>query len=67
MPQLTAGSIEDRIDRLEQRLEQLADAVRRMGDEIESGFATARKASEHEFRQLKQAITFWGGRSRASR
>lgn len=67
MPQLGAGTLEDRLDRLEERLEQLADAVTRVGDEVESGFAAARKTADQEFRQLKQAITFWGGRARASR
>jgi hypothetical protein len=67
MPQLGAGTLEDRIDRLEERLEHLVDAVARIGDEVESGFAAARKTTDQEFRQLKQAITFWGGRARATR
>ena len=67
MPQLAKGTLEDRLDRLEERLEQLADAVTRLGNEVEAGFAAAQKAADQEFRQLKQAMTFWGGRARASR
>lgn len=52
MPQLGAGTLEDRIDRLEERLEHLVDAVARIGDEVESGFAAARKTTDQEFRQL---------------
>ena len=39
--------------------------VGRMADDVEAGFADVRKMSDSEFRQLKQAITFWGGRVRA--
>jgi hypothetical protein len=59
------GTLTDRLDRLEEKIEQLADLVGRMADDVEAGFADARKMSDSEFRQLKQAITFWGGRVRA--
>ena len=59
------GTLSDRLDRLEEKIEQLADVVGRMADDIEAGFADVRKMSDSEFRQLKQAITFWGGRVRA--
>jgi hypothetical protein len=58
-------TLDDRLDRIEEKLDQLSDLVLRMSDELESGLATARKNNEQEFRQLKQAITFWGGRTRA--
>ena len=59
------GTMSDRLDRLEEKIEQLADVVGRMADDVEAGFADVRKMSDLEFRQLKQAITFWGGRVRA--
>lgn len=59
------GTVSDRLDRLEEKIEQLADVVGRMADDVEAGFADVRKMSDSEFRQLKQAITFWGGRVRA--
>jgi hypothetical protein len=59
------GTVSDRLDRLEEKIEQLTDVVGRMADAIEAGFADVRKMSDSEFRQLKQAITFWGGRVRA--
>ena len=59
------GTVSDRLDRLEEKIEQLADLVGRMADDVEAGFADVRKMSDSEFRQLKQAITFWGGRVRA--
>ena len=59
------GTMSDRLDRLEEKIEQLADLVGRMADDVEAGFADVRKMSDSEFRQLKQAITFWGGRVRA--
>ena len=59
------GNMADRLDRLEEKIEQLADLVGRMADDVESGFADVRKTSDAEFRQLRQAITFWGGRARA--
>jgi hypothetical protein len=59
------GTVSDRLDRLEDKIEQLADVVGRMADDVEAGFADVRKMSDSEFRQLKQAITFWGGRVRA--
>ena len=58
-------TLEDRLDRLEEKLDQLLDGVLRMAEDLESGLTTARKTNEQEFRQLKQAITFWGGRVRA--
>jgi len=58
-------SVTDRLDRLEEKIEQLADLVGQMADNVETGFADVRKMSDSEFRQLKQAITFWGGRARA--
>lgn len=59
------GTVSDRLDRLEEKIEQLADVVGRLADDVEAGFADVRKMSDSEFRQLKQAITFWGGRVRA--
>lgn len=59
------GTVSDRLDRLEEKIEQLADVVGRIADDVETGFADVRKMSDSEFRQLKQAITFWGGRVRA--
>lgn len=59
------ASLDDRLDRLEEKLDQLTDMVVRMTEDLESGLATAKKTNEQEFRQLKQAITFWGGRTRA--
>jgi hypothetical protein len=59
------GNMTDRLDRLEEKIEQLADLVGRMADDVEAGFADVRKMSDAEFRQLRQAITFWGGRARA--
>jgi hypothetical protein len=59
------GTVSDRLDRLEEKIEQLTDVVGRMADDVEAGFADVRKMSDSEFRQLKQAITFWGGRVRA--
>jgi hypothetical protein len=60
-------SIEDRIDRIEDKIEHLSDLVARVSEDLESGFADVRRLSDQEFKQLKQAITFWGGRARATR
>ena len=57
-------TLEDRLDRLDEKLDQLLDSVLRMAEDLDSGLATARKVNEQEFRQVKQAITFWGGRLR---
>lgn len=59
------GTLDDRLDRLDEKLDQLSDIVLRMSEDLESGLAAAKKANDQEFRQLKQAITFWGGRLRA--
>ena len=65
MPDSGFVTIEDRIERLEDKIDQLSDMVVRIADDLESGFADVRKASDQEFKQLRQAILFWGGRARA--
>lgn len=57
-------TIDQRIERLEDRIEHLCEMVGRIADEVESGLADLRSASDQEFKQLKQAILFWGNRAR---
>lgn len=65
MPLTRLGTIDERLDRLEEKIEHVGELILRIADDIDSGFADARKTSDQEFKQLKQAITFWGGRARA--
>jgi hypothetical protein len=65
MPDSGFVTIEDRIERLEDKIEQLSDMVVRIAEDLESGFADVQKTSDQEFKQLRQAILFWGARARA--
>lgn len=67
MREAALETIEDRIERIEDKIEQLSDLVARVSEDLECGFADVRRVTDQEFRQLQQAITFWGGRSRAPR
>ncbi len=59
-------TVDERIERLEDRIEHLCEMVSRVADEVESGLADLRTASDQEFKQLKQAILFWGNRARVA-
>lgn len=59
-------TVDERIERLEDRIEHLCEMVGRVADEVESGLADLRTASDQEFKQLKQAILFWGNRARVA-
>lgn len=65
MPDSGFVTMEERIERLEDKIEHLSDMVVRIAEDLESGFADVQKTSDQEFKQLKQAILFWGGRARA--
>ena len=64
MSQTRILTLDDRLDRLEERLDQILDTVLRMAEDLEAGLAAAKKANDQEFKQLKQVLTFWGGRMR---
>lgn len=65
MPDSGFVTLEDRIERLEDKIDQLSDTVLRIADDLESGLAEVKMISDQEFKELKQAIMFWGGHARA--